>query len=795
MRYLFLILILSTSYHSLRSQNIYDGLVGYWPMNCNAIDSLGTDMNGTIQGNPECQEGKLNESLNFDEGDYIQLPSDRTLEMVSQNGFTWSMWFKLDSLPQDDNTGLFQTFISFADPANQSDIFLGLGSLTADKDELAFIVDGPGGVGNSAQNNRADLKFKPEGFWQKDIWYHIAGLRDYENNLVELYFNGIKVDSSSYETPQQPFSENFPMQFARFYDGETASNNFTGNLDEIRIYDRVLTEEEVLILFSARPEQLSSPRETVDFSNIKCKNDSTILLNIRNEGPSEFIISEFDLRQGEAFKIENPVSDEKLLNQETYVLGLTFDPPSEGVFYDTLFVRNPFGVQPLIIYLEGEKEVNIEVPDSIDFGELVSCESNSFLVAEIEIENINIDDGLIFKGIELPGSEIASATYNPLDEMNSGVYSLTFSPSSFGTFTEIGQITFANCDLTYPIEVSANYTILEKSYSSTFDFLEKEVGIEYTETQTFTNSGTTDIEILGLEFKGESGEFSYNSDTFQSGIVLNPSDTFGFDISFLPEGRNASDTLIITSSSRCGTATDTILYFGYGKFRANFDLKVQDISAKIGDEKDLILELNNPIDLDISEIDSINFNLIFNETTSVPLNAANSISSSTFDIWYSSYSFSISPELENENQQFNLGKVKLALGNESAPLIEISDLEVFGGLASVNQEPGAIFMEDICEAGELTRLFFAEEWLELGDVSPNPATDQITFNFSLIEPGITNVFIFDSNGLLIEKIASGYFDPGTYEVKYQTYNLNSGSYFYVLQTPTQKISKRFHIVK
>ncbi|MDC1067915.1 T9SS type A sorting domain-containing protein [Candidatus Kapabacteria bacterium] len=794
MKFLFIILLFTITCVNLNAQNIYDGLVGYWPMNCNANDSLGTGIDGTIIGSPSCTIGKLDQSLNFQQGEYIDFPSNRSLELVSSNGFTWSVWFKLDSLPQNSATGLFQTFVSFADDANQSDILLGLGSLTAPKDELAFIVDGPGGVANSAVNNLADLNYKPVGGWQKDVWYHAAGLRDYSNNKVELYFNGVKVDSAEYFNPQLPFTENQLIQFARFYDGETAGNNLTGNLDEIRIYERVLSEKEVLILFSARKEQLSTQNENINFGNIQCKTDSTLFINIKNEGPSEFIIENFDLVNGEAFTIQNPTTNENLLDQQPYILGLTFNPPNEGVFYDTIYVNNPFGVQPLILYLEGEKQVSIDIPQSIDFGELVSCESNSFLVAQISIANLNVDDGLIFKGIDLPNTEISSSTYSTQPVNTTENYSITFTPSSFGTFTEIGSVQFENCDLTYPVEIKANYTYLEKEYSRNINLGNKEVDILDISTINFENTGTTNIELLNLEVISNSSEFEINTSTFTPNTNLIPSSTFKFDLSFLPIGGPSSATIIVTSQSKCGISYDSIFVEANGKHRAIFDLKVKDISGKAGDTRDLILELKNPSKLDISEIDSIKFDLTYNSTVINPLFDGN-FTEDDLNIYIRTFPISLKPNLENVNQEYNIGEVRLTLGNESIPEILISNLEVINGIADIKIESGIILLEDICENGEITRLFFAEDWLELGNVAPNPAREKINFDFSLIEPGNSSITLYNSSGFLSDVIVDSYFVPGKYQVEYFTNNLTPGSYFYVLRTPTQKLSKRFFIVK
>lgn len=778
---------------NIQAQNIYDGLVGYWPMNCTAEDSLGVGIDGEIVGSPNCVAGKLDESLNFKEGDYINLPTERSLEMVSSKGFTWSLWFKLDSLPVASFDRIFQTFISFADNELGGDVTLGIGSLTTPQNEFAFVVDGPGGVANSASSRDAVLNHKPANNWQKDTWYHVAGLRDYENNKVELYFQGIKVDSATFNVPIEPFSEPQVMKFARFDDGETTGNNFTGGLDEIRIYDRVLTESEVLILFSARPEQLSTQNDSINFSNIKCEADSTILVNIRNEGPSEFVIQNFEFKNGEAFSLRNPEENFTLQDGQIYPFGIKFEPPTEGKFYDTLFVNNAFGVQPLIIYLEGEKEVLIDLPSEIDFGELVSCQSNTFLEAGIEINNLNITDGLVFKGIELQNGEVTSGTYNALGEGGSSILSLTFTPTESGTFSQTGMVVFENCDLTYPIEVKANYTYLEKTYQEDFNIGNQEVGIEKIETLSFSNTGTTDLNISGLEILDENSQFSINTSTFTSGLALDPNDEFNFDVSFLPLGGETSSTIVITTESRCGLSRDTIIISGNGKYRATLDMSIQEISANIGDEGKLNLELSNITNLDIAEIDSIYFQIDYNATVVNILNYQSS--SSTISNWYKSASFTIQPNPTNDNQMIELADYRTTLGNESEPEISISNIEVYGGLATINQINSKVIINDLCDDGNITRLFIAEGWLNLGEVSPNPAKDKITFDFSLIEPGITSVVLYDNYGEKVETIFENEYQPGTYQIEYTNSRLRSGTYFYVLQTPTQTLSKKFFIVK
>lgn len=792
--YLLSILFLMSS-ATIYSQNIYDGLVGYWPMNCNVQDSSGNNLNGTIIGNPSCTIGRVNESLRFVEGDYVNFPQNRSLEMISENGFTWSVWFKLDSLPQSSAPGLFQTFISFADPGNSSDIYLGIGSLTAPRNELAFIVDGPGGVGSSASNNLADLRWKPLEDWEIGRWYHAAGLRDYENNIVELYFDGIKVDSASYLDAQEPFTEAFPFQFGRFFDGETASNNFTGELDEIRIYERPLSEEEVLILFSARPEQLSTETTDINFQNIKCKADSTILIEILNEGPSEFIISNFELKQGEAFEIVNQVTDRKLLNQEPFSLGIRFDPPEEQTYYDTIFVNNPFGVQPMIIYLEGSKDIQINVPERINFGELVSCESSTFFEAELLIENINIDEGLSFNSVWFSNYSMESSTLSPIPEGELGAYILRFTPNELGVIGDTAYVQFDNCDLSYPIYISANYTFLDKEYPSEINFGNSEVGVENSRIIPYENTGTTTITIVDIEYLNTDPEFSLSTGTFNIGDDLKPSSTMNLEVDFTPNGGASEFEIVVVSDTRCGLARDTIKASGNGVYRATFNMMIKERMVNIGDEIDFELDISNALNLDLAEIDSIGFDLKLNNTVFGNHEFELSEQQDNTEIWESNYRFNITPSAENLDQSFNLGKAKIALGNESIPVFIISNIEVFGGLATIVAQNSTLFINDICEDGEVKRLIFSNDWLELGNVSPNPAWDNITFDFSLIEPGITSIKLYDNFGNLVDVVFEHHFNTGSYEINYSVSKLNSGLYFYVLQTPTQKLTKKFRILK
>lgn len=85
--------------------------------------------------------------------------------------------------------------------------------------------------------------------WELDEWQHICVT--YDGEKIHFYQNGVVVDTASYEYDIQIGTcENAPLTIGgTFYN--TANQYFEGALDEIRIYDYALTDEEVLNIYNA----------------------------------------------------------------------------------------------------------------------------------------------------------------------------------------------------------------------------------------------------------------------------------------------------------------------------------------------------------------------------------------------------------------------------------------------------------------------------------------------------------------------------------------------------------------
>lgn len=787
-----IILALFVFTSNIFSQDIYKDLQLYLPMNCNVLDSSGNNITTNLSGNPTCIEGRQLEALKFNGvDDYISIPKSFSYQIISENGFSWSVWIRSDALPTSNQNGRAETIISAASPLDAEDIYLGFGSLSSPRNEISFIVDGPGGAGSSAGGNNAILSWKPNGNFLNDEWYHIVGTRNYSNGKVELFVNGVKVDSATFPLSVSAFQKELEVSIARFSDGQSdIGSYFGGDIDEVRIYDRVITEQEILILYSARPEQLEIETDVFDFSNIQCRVDSVILVDILNIGPSDFIISDFELKNGTEFSLLN--SGEVFLeNQEVYSLGIRFEPEFEGQFYDTLFINNNFGVQPLIVYLSGSKEVKINVIDTLKIPELVECMNQEFTSNTFYIYNENIDDGLEIENIMMSPNFYTSNTFSRIEKGDSIPITIFFDPVDLGEIEEIATINFTNCNQSRTITLKAKYTELESIFESELNFGNQENNIPKSNTFSFDNTGSTNIIIKDLYFTGNNPQFNLITNPSIFDLELLPGKNANFEIGFLPTGGVTSDTMYIQTTSLCGDEIYEVPLRGKGVYRANLSINFNELSANLGDKLIVPIQIIDNGDLELSEIDSLEIEFTVN-ATSIILENEDYV---TRDAFYKNYKKLIKIDNTLNSQNVDLFETEIALGNSSNPEFFISNVTALDGLLSYKTNQGNIEILDICESGEINRLFMSSFWFSVDEPAPNPTSGEVSLNFELIEKGQTDILLFDYQGNLVEVLFSNSVLPGKYTSKFDLSNHKDGVYFINVITPSHNLNKKLIISK
>jgi len=215
----------------IASAGLDDGLVAYYPFNGNANDESGNGNDGAVFGATLTADrfGTADSAYYFDGvDDYIDVGDDGSLKMTE--GLAISVWIKMASYPV-----WYQTIISDHAP---NEIVEGPGKiLQFHSNRLHFIVGGVYGHGTATY---VEYVFDDSMLGQ---WQHVVGT--YDRSTVNLYLNGELVDSIAYDDPLTTPPN--PVLIGKSGFGEFLH----GTVDEVRIYDRALTEAEILELFNS----------------------------------------------------------------------------------------------------------------------------------------------------------------------------------------------------------------------------------------------------------------------------------------------------------------------------------------------------------------------------------------------------------------------------------------------------------------------------------------------------------------------------------------------------------------
>jgi len=207
-----------------------DNLVAYYAFENNTQDGSGHGYNATTSGNPQYVSGPTGYgmALEFDgTGDYVRLPVGSAI--AAMNDITVSTWANFSNLG-----GAWQRLWDFG---NSDQVYMFVTPRMGTAGEFRFAITA---AGNATETNITAPATLPSG------WHHVAAMIDSASMTMKLYQDGKLVAEGP--TPLLPLdlgetTENYlgRSQFA-------ADAYYVGSLDEFRIYNRALSESEVLYL-------------------------------------------------------------------------------------------------------------------------------------------------------------------------------------------------------------------------------------------------------------------------------------------------------------------------------------------------------------------------------------------------------------------------------------------------------------------------------------------------------------------------------------------------------------------
>ncbi len=207
------------------------GLVGYWKFDegtgTTTADSSSYGNTGTINGTPDWVTGQFGDALTFDgSSNYVSIPANSHME-VEGNEFTISAWINLANISSD------QTII-----ANGGSSY-GFG--------LVILSGGSGvslyKIGVTGQTVTYTHTFST------GTWYHIVAVQHFSSpgnpSFVEVFVNGVSIGTNN-DANAYTSSSGQTISI-----GYGPSGFFNGSLDDVRVYNRALSNQEIKILAGA----------------------------------------------------------------------------------------------------------------------------------------------------------------------------------------------------------------------------------------------------------------------------------------------------------------------------------------------------------------------------------------------------------------------------------------------------------------------------------------------------------------------------------------------------------------
>jgi len=206
-------------------------LVGWWRLDGNANDSSGNNNHGTLSGNPQWVAGKIGGALEFDGTDvYIDCGNGPSLDITGE--ITIAAWI----YPTGDGNSDFPRIVDKSSGLSSTGPGYKIYLRGADNYIVTLSVGGADRISSSS------IVF--------NTWNYMALI--ITGTQWRFFLNGTW---EQWNETALPSSVNNSLSIGT---GSTADRHFEGLMDDVRIYNRALTEEEVLKAMEGAPPGVAS---------------------------------------------------------------------------------------------------------------------------------------------------------------------------------------------------------------------------------------------------------------------------------------------------------------------------------------------------------------------------------------------------------------------------------------------------------------------------------------------------------------------------------------------------------
>jgi hypothetical protein len=219
-----------------------DGLVGWWKGQSNVMDSVGGN-NGYLTNGASYDLGKVGAGFSLDGIDGCAVvPNANALNFGSNQNFSIEAWIQAEPTPNNTYGLTVIAQKSYTPDTSQS---LGWG-LFMENGRLGFLLcPAPMSSANSMHWTAFDTAL------EDGLFHHVAATLDRKSASVgKLYVDGNVVLTFDLSAYSGDLSNNSPLYIGR-HDNASINAYFKGIIDEVSVYNRALTENEISNIYLA----------------------------------------------------------------------------------------------------------------------------------------------------------------------------------------------------------------------------------------------------------------------------------------------------------------------------------------------------------------------------------------------------------------------------------------------------------------------------------------------------------------------------------------------------------------
>lgn len=217
-------------------------LAGHWPfdatLGATAADATGKNQPARLEKGPAWVDGQVGGGLRFDGADdYVEIPGNPALDKLQVNSYSMSAWFR----PEREPPGKDRAYNAQYGVILKEGQHEGLAYTNGGRFNFSHWL-----AGNKNASAPADPGKHPPG-----RFYHVAGVADRDAGQTRLYVDG-KLEKMT-EFPPKTAGKDYGKNPWRIGIGRPGQKDYGwpahGILDDVRLFNRALTEAEVKFLF------------------------------------------------------------------------------------------------------------------------------------------------------------------------------------------------------------------------------------------------------------------------------------------------------------------------------------------------------------------------------------------------------------------------------------------------------------------------------------------------------------------------------------------------------------------